>query len=134
MTRNYKIPYEEIGAEKLAELINAFYRRVAKHPELIPIFPKDLTETARKQIQFQTQYLGGPNLFTEEHGHPMMRARHMSFKITPDRAQAWLECMVGAMDEVGLEGKFRETYYQRLLMTAHHMINSPNENDEEELL
>ena len=34
----------------------------------------------------------------------MMRARHMNFPITPDRAQAWLECMSEAMDEVGLEG------------------------------
>lgn len=130
MTRNYKIPYEEIGAEKLTELIEAFYHRVAKHPELIPIFPKDLTETIRKQIQFQTQYLGGPNIYTEEHGHPMMRARHMPFKITPDRAQAWLECMSEAMDEVGLDGKFRETYFQRLVLTAHHMVNAPNEDEE----
>lgn len=59
MNRNYTIPYEELGAEKLSELINAFYSRVAKHPLLIPIFPDDLTETIRKQIQFQTQYLGG---------------------------------------------------------------------------
>ena len=131
MTRNYKIPYEEIGAEKLTDLLEAFYRRVAKHPELIPIFPEDLTETVRKQIQFQTQYLGGSNLYTDEHGHPMMRARHMPFKITPDRAQAWLECMAEAMDDVGLEGKFRDTYYQRLVLTAHHMINSPNDDEGE---
>lgn len=58
MNRKYTIPYEELGAEKLSELINAFYSRVAKHPLLIPIFPEDLTETIRKQIQFQTQYLG----------------------------------------------------------------------------
>jgi len=130
MTRNYKIPYEEIGAQKLSELIEAFYRRVAKHPDLIPIFPEDLKETVRKQIQFQTQYLGGPNLFSDEHGHPMMRARHMPFKITPDRAQAWLECMSEAMDEVGLEGKLRETYYQRLVLTAHHMINAQNDGED----
>ncbi|MEG0386312.1 MAG: globin, partial [Solibacillus sp.] len=55
MNRNYTIPYEELGAEKLSELMNAFYSRVAKHPLLIPIFPEDLTETIRKQIQFQTQ-------------------------------------------------------------------------------
>ncbi|MBS7345334.1 MAG: globin [Caryophanon sp.] len=130
MTRISKIPYEEIGAEKLSELIHAFYKRVSEHPLLIPIFPEDFTETIRKQIQFQTQYLGGPNLFTEEHGHPMMRARHMHFKITPDRAQAWLECMAGAMDDIGLDGKFREIYYKRLVMTAHHMINAPNEEEE----
>ena len=130
MTRISKIPYEEIGAEKLSQLMHAFYKRVSKHPLLIPIFPEDFSETIRKQIQFQTQYLGGPNLFTEEHGHPMMRARHMHFNITPDRAQAWLECMAGAMDDIGLDGKFREIYYKRLVMTAHHMINAPNEEEE----
>lgn len=62
----------------------------------------------------------------------MMRARHMPFKITPERAQAWLECMAEAMDEVGLDGKIREIYYKRLVLTAHHMINSPD-NDEEVL-
>lgn len=131
MNRKYTIPYEELGAEKLTELLRAFYKRVATHPQLRPIFPEDLTETLRRQIQFQTQFLGGPNIYSEEHGHPMLRARHMPFKITPDRAQAWLECMSEAMDEVGLEGKFREVYYQRLVMTAHHMVNAPNEDEEE---
>lgn len=130
MNRKYPIPYEELGAEKLSALMHAFYARVAKHPKLIPIFPEDLTETIRKQTQFQTQYLGGPNLYTDEHGHPMMRARHMNIKVTPDRAQAWLECMVEAMDEIGLEGKFRDIYYQRLVLTAHHMVNAANEDEE----
>ena len=129
MNEKYKVPYEEIGAEKLKELIHAFYKRVDVHPLLRPLFPDDLKETIRKQIQFQTQYLGGPNLFTQEHGHPMMRARHMRFKITPDHAQAWLECMNEAMDEVGLEGPLREQYFLRLVLTAHHMINAPNEDE-----
>lgn len=124
------IPYEEIGAEKLSDLIDSFYSKVTKNPKLKPIFPDDLTETARKQKQFQTQYLGGPNIYTEEHGHPMMRARHMNFEITPERAQAWLECMYEAMDEVGLDGKFREIYYKRLVLTAHHMINAEDPNEE----
>ena len=123
MTRKPLIPYEEIGAEKLSELIDRFYEKVAVHPDLYPIFPEDLTETARKQKQFQTQYLGGPNLFTEEHGHPMMKARHMPFPITPTRAKAWLACMAEAMDDVGLEGPLREVYYQRLELTANHMVN-----------
>lgn len=129
MVQKYKVPYDEIGAEKLKELIHAFYRRVDVHPLLRPLFPEDLTETIRKQIQFQTQYLGGPNIYTQEHGHPMLRARHMRFKITPDHAQAWMECMSEAMDEVGLDGPIREQYFQRLVLTAHHMINSPNEDE-----
>lgn len=128
MIRKPLIPFEEIGAEKLSDLIDSFYAKVGVHPELMPIFPDDLTETARKQKQFQTQYLGGPNLFSQEHGHPMMKARHMPFVITPKRAEAWLSCMKEAMDEVGLEGKIREIYYNRLVLTAHHMVNR-NEED-----
>lgn len=119
-------PFEAIGEKKLHQLIDSFYRRVKNHPELSPIFPNDLTETSRKQKQFQTQYLGGPSLYTDEHGHPMMRARHLPFEITPTRAKAWLSCMSEAMDEVGLEGSIRQEYYSRLVLTAQHMINTPD--------
>ena len=130
MTRKPVIPYEEIGEKKLHELIDTFYEKVAVHQDLIPIFPDDLTETARKQKQFQTQYLGGPNLFTAEHGHPMMKARHNPFPITPTRAEAWLACMAEAMDDVGLEGPLRDVYYKRLVLTANHMVNRNEEEDQ----
>lgn len=130
MTQKPIIPFEEIGEDTLEKMISIFYSKVAKNPQLKPIFPDDLTETVRKQIQFQIQYLGGPNVYTEEHGHPMLKARHNPFKITPARAQAWLECMSEAMDEVGFSGKVREVYFKRLVLTAHHMINA-TDNDEE---
>ncbi|HSO58890.1 MAG TPA: globin [Paenisporosarcina sp.] len=130
MNRKPIIPYEEIGPDILSQLVDVFYEKVAAHPKLKPIFPEDLTETARKQKQFLTQYLGGPNIYSQEHGHPMLRARHMPFPITPDRAQAWLECMALAMDEVGLEGKIRDDLYHRLVLTAHHMTNRPDHEEE----
>ncbi|MFC5712489.1 globin [Thalassorhabdus alkalitolerans] len=121
-------PFEGIGGqETLSRLVDTFYIHVKNHPELSPIFPEDLTETARKQKQFLTQFLGGPPLYTEEHGHPRLRARHMPFPITPSRASAWLSCMKLAMDEVGLEGPLREHIFDRLTFTAHHMVNTPEE-------
>lgn len=131
MTNQMYTPYDAIGEKMLIRLVDAFYKRVGNHPELIPIFPADLTETARKQKQFLTQYLGGPSLYTEEHGHPMMRARHLPFPITPSRAKAWLNCMSEAMDEVGLEGELRTQFFQRLVLTAQHMINTPEDTEEE---
>lgn len=119
--------FEALGEDKLHQLVDAFYRRVGKHPDLIPIFPKDLTEIARKQKQFLTQYLGGPPLYTQEHGHPMMRMRHLPFPITETRAKAWLQCMSEAMDEVELHGKLRDDIFARLVLTAQHMINTPEE-------
>ena len=36
-------------------------------------FLEILKETSRKQKQFLTQFLGGPDLYTQEHGHPMLK-------------------------------------------------------------
>ncbi|GEL77147.1 globin domain-containing protein [Tenuibacillus multivorans] len=117
--------YESIGgAEAVDRLVEAFYKRVGKHPDLIPIFPDDLTETARKQKQFLTQFFGGPPLYIQEHGHPMLRARHMPFPITPTRRNAWLECMAGALEEAEIEEPYKTSIYERLTMTANHMMNT----------
>jgi len=119
-------PYEIIGPKTLERLVDVFYDLVAKDPDLSPIFPKDLTETKEKQRMFLTQFLGGPPLYSEQHGHPMLRARHMPFPVTPTRANAWLTCMSKAMDEVGLDGELRKAIYERLTLTAHHMVNTPD--------
>jgi hemoglobin len=119
-------PFESIGEETLHLLVDTFYGLVAQHPDLAPIFPNQFTEIARKQKQFLTQYLGGPALYTEEHGHPMMRARHLPFPVTPTRAKAWLSCMTQSMDIIGLNGPVRDEFYYRLHLTAQHMINTPD--------
>lgn len=130
MIINQKSLYAEIGEEKLHELVDLFYRRVKQEPILAPLFPGDLTETARKQKQFLTQFLGGPPLFTEEHGHPRLRFRHLRFPITKKHAEAWLSNMNAAMDGVGLTGRVREEFFARLTITAFHMVNTDNENEE----
>lgn len=119
--------YEQIGgSETINRLVTTFYSKVAKHPALIPIFPSDLTETARKQKQFLTQFLGGPALYTEEHGHPMLRARHLPFPISPSRANAWLKCMAEAIDETEIDSPMKEQLLSKLTFTAHHMVNTPD--------
>ncbi|PWK13443.1 globin [Tumebacillus permanentifrigoris] len=122
-----KTVYELIGgAETIRKLVDAFYKRVGQHPDLIPIFPKDLDPVADKQYLFLTQFFGGPTLYSNEYGHPMLRARHMPFEITPTRAQAWLSCMTEALDEIGLDGPVRDFVYDRLTQTAYHMVNRSN--------
>lgn len=53
MSKQPMTPFEAIGGEQcIAILVDTFYSYVSKHPDLSPIFPDDLTETARKQKQF----------------------------------------------------------------------------------
>ncbi|RYG72116.1 globin [Lentibacillus lipolyticus] len=126
MTKNGTI-YEAIGGfDTIDTLVTAFYKRVGNHPKLTPIFPDDLTETARKQRLFLTQFFGGPRWYTEDRGHPMMRRRHLPFEITPERRDAWLSCMDAALTETGIEEPYRSAIFEKLTMTAHHMMNTPD--------
>jgi hemoglobin len=128
MTQNENI-YEMIGGQKtIAQLVNVFYDRVKQDPDLAPIFPENLTETKQKQTLFLTQFFGGPQLYSDQYGHPMLRARHMPFPVTPTRARAWLNCMSGAMDEIGLAGVVRQYMFERLTFTAQHMVNTPDDS------
>ena len=117
--------FELLGGDAVLEpLLDEFYARVYADEYLAPLFDSDIDEVKRKQRMFMTQFLGGPPLYSMEFGHPMLRARHMRFPITPLHAEAWLRCMREAMDAIGLEGELRDYFYGRLEQTAYHMVNT----------
>lgn len=127
MNRNISI-YEAVGgAEGIRSIVEAFYPKVQKHPLLGPLFPEDINPVMEKQYQFLSQFFGGPSLYSDQHGHPMMRARHLPFPITPERAEAWLDCMRRALEDVGLEPELREIVLDRLSGPAHHFVNTTKE-------
>lgn len=118
------LAYKKIGEEKLHKMIDIFYDYVKNDDRINHLFPEDFTETAYKQKLFQTQFLGGPNLYNEQYGHPMLRARHMPFKISPAAGEAWLENMNQAILDVEIEDELREYLMARYTLTAKHMVNS----------
>ncbi|WP_284645007.1 globin domain-containing protein [Paenibacillus silviterrae] len=113
------------GPEGIRRIVEAFYPKVQQHPKLGPLFPEDITPVMEKQYLFLTQFFGGPPLYSEQYGHPMMRARHLPFEITPERAAAWLSCMANALDEVGMEKALKEAVLERLQGPAYHFVNTP---------
>ncbi|MNR69414.1 Group 2 truncated hemoglobin YjbI [compost metagenome] len=54
----------------------------------------------------------------------MMRARHMPFPITPERAEAWLGCMREALTEIGMPEDLKAIVLERLSGPAHHFVNT----------
>jgi len=112
------------GAETIRKIVEAFYPKVQSNPVIGPLFPEDITPVMEKQYMFLTQFFGGPMLYTEEHGHPMMRARHMPFPITEERANAWLSCMKEALAEVNLSEPLQALVLERLSGPAYHFINT----------
>jgi hemoglobin len=117
--------YEQIGgAETIDRLVHAFYPRVYAHPLLRPLFPDGVDEIRAKQYLFLSQFTGGPTLYTDRYGFGSMRVIHERFPITPERAEAWLDCMREAMDEIGMEGHPRAMMFQMLTNAAHRFVNT----------
>lgn len=120
-------PYQRLGGEEvLHELVERFYGYMDTLPEAAPIramHADDLSGAKSKLFKFLSGWLGGPDLFMQEFGHPRLRARHFPFSIgVPERDQ-WLLCMRRALDDIPLDSPFREALYEALARTAHHMIN-----------
>jgi hemoglobin len=127
MKRNISL-YEAVGeAEGIRTIVELFYPKVQVHPLIGPLFPEDINPVIDKQYMFLSQFLGGPSLYSDEHGHPMMRARHMPFPITRRHAEAWLSCMRSALEEAGHTPELRDLLIERLSGPAYHFVNTSEE-------
>lgn len=121
----YATIYDAIGgATAIRDVVEKFYPKVQKDPLLSPIFPEDIRPVMEKQYMFLSQFFGGPSLYSDAHGHPMMRARHMPFPVTPARAEAWLACMASALSETDIPSELQAIMLERLSGPAHHFINT----------
>ena len=127
MTTTPKTPYELLGgAQGVRTLVERFYQFMDTLPEAARIralHPADLRGSIDKLYKFLSGWLGGPALYVEEFGHPMLRARHLPFPIETADRDAWLLCMARALDEVKLDPLARMQLDQAFYKTADHMRN-----------
>jgi hemoglobin len=85
--------------------------------------PPDLTSSREKLFLFLVGWTGGPPLYVERYGHPMLRARHLPFPIGQSEAEAWVWCMDQALDEHEMPDELREYLRERFRAVAGHMRN-----------
>lgn len=116
--------YEAIGKERLYDIIHSFYNSVYKSPIIAHLFQGDRLLIEQKQQMFLTQFLGGPKLYSEEYGHPMMRKRHLPFAIDKEAKDEWLALMHKAIYEHIEDQQLAETLYDCFPKIANHMRNS----------
>jgi hemoglobin len=119
-----KTLYERLGAENLQELVDKFYDLVFEDSEIKDLFKTDKELIKKKQFMFLSQFLGGPTLYSDEYGHPQMRARHLPHQITEDKSVAWLKCMHAAIDTLKIPDEMKKELFERFPPTAFFMVNS----------
>jgi len=83
--------YDRMGEENIVRMMEDFYAELERS-SLKPLFPADMAAASRKSAAFFIGLLGGPPLYHQRYGNPMMRARHMAFTITPRAREEWLAC------------------------------------------
>lgn len=119
--------YELIGGQPVVDnLVEAFYRRMDTLPEAATIRAMHAPELSHVKTvlkKYLGEWLGGPNHYTSERGHPRLRLRHMPFRIGVAERDAWLLCMQGALEEAIASPEMRQQIYEPLVRLADWMRN-----------
>ena len=119
--------YQRIGgAEKVRTLVHRFYQIMDELPETYGIrkmHAADLKNSEDKLFKFLSGWMGGPQLYIQEYGHPMLRRRHLPFSIGVSERDQWMLCMNTALLEVVEEEVFRKELSTAFAGVADHMRN-----------
>lgn len=120
-------PYHVIGGEAaIHDLVERFYFYMDTLPEargIRAIHQPDLASAKSKLFKFMSGWLGGPDLFVQEYGHPMLRRRHLPFAIGKSERDQWLLCMNKAIAEIPMDERLETNLKNALQELATHMIN-----------
>jgi len=119
--------YERIGgAEKVRALVQRFYHLMDELPEshgIRQMHPASLQGSEDKLFMFLSGWMGGPQLYVEQYGHPRLRMRHINFSIGESERDQWMMCMNQAMDDVIEDEALRTELSAALYKVADFMQN-----------
>lgn len=116
------------GAEKLREMVDRFYDLMQLETEFAGInqmHPQPNDSSRDKLFWFLSGWMGGPDLYIEQFGHPRLRARHLPYAIGIAERDQWLRCMAWAMQDVGIAEALHEHLMSSFYQTADWMRNTP---------
>ncbi len=116
--------YPALGAEGMAALVSAFYRRVAEDPLLRPMYPdEDFDGAEARLLGFLTFRFGGPRDYLEQRGHPRLRMRHAPFPVGQAARDRWVLLMQEAIEETVTSPDIASTLEEFFAATATFLIN-----------
>ena len=124
-----RTPYDIMGGERAVRaLVERFYDLMELEPEfaqLRAVHGSSLEHARERLFMFLSGWLGGPSLYTDKFGHPMLRARHLPFPIGTVERDQWMACMSKAMEETGIDPQLRPALRNAFFKTADWMRNQP---------
>jgi hemoglobin len=125
------VPFERIGGEApVRELVERFYDAMDEdEPELAALHQRENGRVGRatrdRFALFLIGWLGGPQHYTERHGHPRLRMRHGHVPVNTRMRDAWLRCMQKALDSSALDSDLRGFLDRKFRELADFLRNRP---------
>jgi len=118
------------GSERVHALIERFYEVMfeteATLTKLHPLAPDGRVDPAMRHrfAMFVVGWLGGPQDYSEQHGHPRLRMRHARVVVDLAMRDAWLRAMQRAMNDLQIDGPVRKYLDARFTEVADFMRNT----------
>lgn len=122
--------YALMGEDNIRAMLRDVYLEFEKS-EIRHMFPKDVVKASEKSADFFIGVLGGPPLYHQNHGNPMMRARHMPFVIDVRARQVWLDCfetvLGDAVEKYNFPEQYLRNFHEFLQGFSMWMVNTKSE-------
>lgn len=119
--------YEILGEEGIRKMISDFYDLLIVS-EIKHLFPEDKDEfelSKQHAADFIVQRFGGPDIYNQRRGKPLLTQRHTPFKITARARIVWLECYREVLLKQALPEKAMHEYWRFLDEFSTWMVNTP---------
>lgn len=87
------------------------------------MYEEDLEPAIERLAAFLVQYFGGPRDYEALRGEPMLRARHLRFKLDEAARDAWLECMGGALEDAAISDADHDHLRAYFVQAANFFMN-----------
>jgi hemoglobin len=123
-------PYREIGGrERVLGLVERFYDIMEQaEPALAAVHELDgngrISRRNRDRFgSFLIGWLGGPDEYVRENGHPRLRLRHAQVPVDTALRDAWLRCMFTALEACDVPAPARAFLRPRFAEVADFLRN-----------
>jgi len=111
MTAQPQSPYEILGDEGIARLVDAFYDAMDELPQAAAVraMHKESMDEIRKKLKnYLTGWMGGPPIYQMVTGTVCLTDPHEPYAIGPKERDQWLLCMDTALERTDASEELKE--------------------------
>jgi hemoglobin len=110
--------YAAMGEAMIFKMLEDFYLELAQS-SIRHMFPADVIPASQRSAAFFVGLLGGPPLYQQRYGPPMLRARHLPFPINDADRQEWLRCFDKILDRAVQDYDFPAEHLEEFRIFLH---------------